>query len=161
MRTLCVGFKGRNNTSFQLVSRLSGDTAFLTNSFPGLARDIAAISGQYDVVFLFGADKDLVDSVRIESCSSLNGRVLSSRLSVVELAAKLRENCVQSRISNEPTHYLCNDAYARLLEKFSGNAVLIHIPGIKYMQDTLMDSIRNSIAEFSQLCYNPRRRDAL
>ena len=159
MGTLYIGFKGRNNTSFQLVSKFSGDLIFLTNSFHGLSRDITAISGQYDTVFLFGVDKDLTDSVRIESCAIFHNEFLFSHLSLTQLAAKFLENGVKNSISNTPTHYLCNDAYARLLERFGGNVVLIHIPGTRHMTDALLEDIRNSIAESSLACYNPNRRD--
>ena len=45
MRILYVGFKGKNNTSFQLVSALDGERLFLTNSFSGIERDIEAQPG--------------------------------------------------------------------------------------------------------------------
>ena len=54
MKTLYTAFKGENNTSFQLVSRLNGRALFLTNSFLGLEKDISSFDCGYDTVYMFG-----------------------------------------------------------------------------------------------------------
>jgi len=69
MNILYVGFKGRHNSSCQLVSRLPGERLLLTNSFSGLRREIGGISRLYDAVYLFGLDKSLCGSVRVETCA--------------------------------------------------------------------------------------------
>ena len=38
MKTLYTAFKGKNNTSYQLVSRIDNNSLFLTNSFTGLEK---------------------------------------------------------------------------------------------------------------------------
>ncbi len=38
MKTLYTAFKGKNNTSYQLVSRIDNNLLFLTNSFTGLEK---------------------------------------------------------------------------------------------------------------------------
>lgn len=43
MRVLYTGFKGKNNSSYQLVSNISGEKLFLTNSFEGLKKDIVNV----------------------------------------------------------------------------------------------------------------------
>ena len=65
--TLLIGFKGKNNLSGELVKALGQDYCLLTNSFGGLKKDIDSIGTGYDRVMLFGVDKTLTDTVRIES----------------------------------------------------------------------------------------------
>ena len=147
MNTLFVGFKGVNNASYKLVSLLNGDKLFLTNSFDGLARDIQGLTTAYSEVYMFGIDKNLTDSVRIERRAEQNGYCLNSNLLLVNIAEKLLANGVKSSISNRPTKYLCNDAYYRMLERVNGNAVFIHIPSIKHISDELITGIIKSIEE--------------
>ena len=54
MRVLYTGFKGKNNSSYQLLSKISGERIFLTNSFDGLKKDIMNVTDQYDLVVMFG-----------------------------------------------------------------------------------------------------------
>ena len=145
MNTLYVGFKGKNNASYKLVSQLNGDKLFLTNSFAGLDRDIQKLEFEYSAVYMFGIDKNLTDFVRIESCAEQDGCFLTSNLPLEDIAEKLRANGVKNYISNTPTKYLCNDAYYRMLERVNGNAVFIHIPSIKQISDELIVAISRSI----------------
>ena len=147
MNTLFVGFKGVNNASYKLVSLLNGDKLFLTNSFDGLARDIQGLTTAYSEVYMFGIDKNLTDSVRIERRAEQNGYCLNSNLLLENISEKLLANGVKSSISNRPTRHLCNDAYYRMLERVKGNAVFIHIPGIKHLSDELIIGIIKSIEE--------------
>ena len=147
MNTLFVGFKGVNNASYKLVSLLNGDKLFLTNSFDGLARDIQGLTTAYSEVYMFGIDKNLTDSVRIERRAEQNGYCLNSNLLLENISEKLLANGVKSSISNRPTRHLCNDAYYRMLERVNGNAVFIHIPGIKHLSDELIIGIIKSIEE--------------
>ena len=59
MKILYTGFKGKNNTSFKLVSAFEGEKVFLTNSFNGLKTDIDNINQKFDSVYMFGLDKIL------------------------------------------------------------------------------------------------------
>ncbi len=142
MNTLFVGFKGINNASYKLVSLLNGDKLFLTNSFHGLAKDIQGLTPEYSKVYMFGIDKNLTDSVRIENCAERNGCILTSNLFLDDIVEMLRINGVRSSISDSPTKYLCNDAYFRMLERVSGNAAFIHIPSRKNMSPQLFDSLK-------------------
>lgn len=136
-RTLYIGFKGKNNASRVLVESISADSYLLTNSFSGLKSDIELLSNFYDCVILFGVDKNLKDTVRIEKVAeketkeftALNLEVLSTRLNAVG---------VSNYLSDKPTHYLCNDAYWHLLRKFNGNALLIHIPSGKNISENML-----------------------
>ena len=145
MNTLYVGFKGENNASYKLVSQLNGNKLFLTNSFAGLARDIQKLKYEYSAVYMFGIDKNLTDSVRIESCAEQDGCFLTTNLPLEDITEKFRANGVKNYISNTPTKYLCNDAYYRMLERVSGNAVFIHIPSIKHISYDFIDAISRSI----------------
>ena len=147
MRTLYVGFKGKNNTSFQLVSALDGERLLLTNSCVWVERDIGTIESVYDAVIMFGLDKNLSGSVRVEKRAELQGNTLSTECAVDQIAEAFNRNGVNCEISERPTHYLCNDAYYRMLQKANGKAIFIHIPGSRYMTEELMASIVRSLGE--------------
>ena len=91
-------------------------------------------SKDYDEVYLFGADKSLTDSFRIEECAQKENVRLSTTLDLKHITDQLSLCGIISTISAEPTHYLCNEAYWYLLEKYDGRAVLIHIPTIKHFK---------------------------
>ena len=61
MNILYTGFKGKNNTSYQLAEQFHGSKLFLTNSFSGIKKDIDNIQETYDMVFMFGVDKTLTN----------------------------------------------------------------------------------------------------
>ena len=141
-KTLLIGFKGKNNASKMLVEHISSEHVLITNSFEGLKRDIDAISSGYDRVFLFGVDKKLTSSVRIEMCAQKEGEQICSVLDLNKITENLKKAGIETHISEKPTAYLCNDAYWHLLRKYSGRAVLIHIPTIKHMNETLSNKIK-------------------
>ena len=126
-----IGFKGRNNSSAMLVSSLSQHPYLLTNSFDGLKKDIDKLPSEFDVVYLFGVDKNLTNSFRIEMCAEKDGTNLITNLDLESISERLSAAGITSTISKRPSHYLCNEAYWYLLEKYQGKAVLIHIPTIK------------------------------
>ena len=136
-RKLYVGFKGKNNASSILVNSISNDGFLLTNSFEGLKRDIESLNPCYDCVILFGIDKKLSNSVRIEKTAEKTTKEFS-KLNLEELSVQLDAVGLSNRISNLPTNYLCNEAYWHLLQKFNGRAVLIHIPSIKNIHENLI-----------------------
>ncbi len=142
-KILFTAFKGKNNTSFLLASYLGGETLYITNSFTGLEKDIGAVNREYDRVFMFGIDKRLKNSVRIEACASLEGRRLYTESDIISLSRCLSENGVTATVSRVPTKYLCNAAYFRMLAR-NQNAVFIHIPSLKNMTDEMM----NALVEF-------------
>ena len=147
MKILYVGFKGVKNTSYQLVSSFPGDHLYLTKSFPGLARDIDALEEDYDAVIMFGIDKSLSTSLRVERCAQIDGEFLETNLYADQLARGFRENGIPCDISDTPTHYLCNNAYFRMLRKTNGKAVFIHIPGNRSMTRELMAGILKTLGE--------------
>lgn len=136
---LYTAFKGKNNTSYQLVSQLNGDALYLTNSFHGLEKDITAITSDYEVIYMFGIDKTLKNEVRIETCANFNGELLSSCFNVLDLKRRLHGKILNS-VSNTPTKYLCNAAHCHMLKK-NANTVFIHIPSIFGMSKHLMDCL--------------------
>ena len=142
-KTLFVGFKGKNNSSGLLAESISPDHLLLTNSFAGLKRDIDSVSGEYDRVVLFGVDKNLTSNVRIEKAAVLNGEKITSILELEKIADALNFAGIQTLISDTPTAYLCNEAYMHLLEKYSGRAVLIHIPTIKNANDVFLNKMKS------------------
>lgn len=142
-KTLFVGFKGKNNSSGLLAESISPDHLLLTNSFAGLKRDIDSVSGEYDRIVLFGVDKNLTSNVRIEKAAVLNGEKITSLLELEMIADALNFAGIQTLISDTPTAYLCNEAYMHLLEKYSGRAVLIHIPTIKNANDVFLNKMKS------------------
>ena len=139
-KTLFTAFKGNNNTSYQLVSRINKNSFYLTNSFMGLEKDILSIEGNYDTVYMFGIDKNLVGEVRIETCAEYNGEYISSRFDLMDLKEKFKNYNVGFSISTKPTHYLCNAAYYHMLKR-NLNTIFIHIPSLKGMNDDLMNKL--------------------
>lgn len=131
-KVLYIGFKGKNNSSEILVNTLSGQHSLLTNSYSGLKRDIDKLDADYDEVYLFGTDKNLSDSFRIEQNAEIEGIQLATILDLSKIAERLAVSGIKSTISKTATHYLCNEAYWYLLKKYCGRAALIHIPSIKH-----------------------------
>ncbi len=145
MKILYTGFKGKNNTSFKLVSAFEGEKVFLTNSFNGLKTDIDNINEKFDWVYMFGLDKNLKESVRIEKCAEKERRRIYTTLDLESICKELSSENVNYFVSDEPTHYLCNEAYYYMLEKMSGKAVFIHIPSLKNMTEELMKKLSKSL----------------
>ena len=141
MNKIHIGFKGKNNASCMLVKSISADSCLLTNSFAGLKRDIEALNPSYDAAILFGIDKNLTDCVRIEAAAEKETQVLSE-FNLVDISAQLDSVGVSNYLSNQPTHYLCNEAYWYLLKKYHGKAVLVHIPPIKNINENLIDGLK-------------------
>ena len=48
-KILYIGFKGQNNSSGALVKSLPGQSVLLTNSFPGLKKDIDGLPAEYSI----------------------------------------------------------------------------------------------------------------
>ena len=139
-RKFYIGFKGKNNASCILVKNISKDSYLLTNSFNGVKRDIEALNSSYDCIVLFGIDKNLKDTVRIEKVAEKDTKEISA-LNLERISAQLDAIGISNYVSDKPTHYLCNEAYWYLLRKFKGNVVLIHIPSIKNISENLMESL--------------------
>jgi sugar phosphate isomerase/epimerase len=136
---LYTGFKGKNNSSYQLVQKLNGEKIFLTNSFQGLKKDIEGIAdiGVYRIVYMFGLDKNLYGSVRIEACAKQNIQTARSYIDLFPIKQKMEDYHIKSEISEHPTRFLCNEAYYQILQKTCGKAVFIHIPTQRYLPESM------------------------
>ena len=84
---------------------------------------------------MFGCDKNLKDSVRIERFAQKNGDIIASELDLVKISDKLGAAGIKNFISDIPGHYLCNEAYWSALKKFNNKAVFIHIPTLKNIDE--------------------------
>lgn len=149
-KKLFVGFKGKNNSSSMLVSSISSEHFLLTNSFEGVRKDIDELFEDYDEVYLFGADKNLSDSFRIERLAEKGGKRLKSKLDLEKEKEQFASFRIKAEILNTPTKYLCNDAYWYLLEKYKGNAVLIHIPTVKNFKEEWISDVKKAIKSASK-----------
>ena len=143
--SLFIGFKGKNNASAVLAEAFSPCRCLLTNSFSGLAKDIEGIKEGCDAVYLFGIDKNLKDSLRVETAAEKEGVRLETCLDTDALRIRLEAAGVRTGLSGTPTHYLCNEAYWRLLRRFGGRAVLIHIPALRYFDEAWIPLIRQAV----------------
>ena len=147
-KVLLVGFKGKNNSSSMLVEQLSSDHVLLTNSFSRLKKDIESISTEYECVLMFGVDKNLSSSVRIETCAGKDGETIESVLKTDTFAKAFAGEGILPVISDKPTVYLCNEAYWYVLRKFSGRALFIHIPTIKYADEQFIGKVKHAFDAF-------------
>ncbi len=139
---LFTGFKGRNNSSSILAEQLSSERLLLTNSFAGLQKGIESIDKEYDTVVMFGVDTTLTSSVRIERVASWDGIKRVSSLDLGWIADALNIAGLSTVISDTPTAYLCNAAYYHMLNKFSGKAVFIHVPPVRYVDDDFIRKMK-------------------
>ncbi len=149
MKTLFIGFKGKNNTSAQIVNQLDGDVLLLTNSFSGLETDILSVAEPYDSVYMFGVDSLLNGTLRIEKRAALHGIFLSSDYDIARLSDMMDSHNIVHSISDAPTQYLCNAAYYHMLCK-NRNTVFLHIPSAKGMNDELMERLLTLFRKKSQ-----------
>ena len=140
MNTLYTAFKGKNNISYQLVSRIDKNSLFLTNSITGLEKDITSFDCDFDTVYMFGIDKNLVNEIRIDLCACYNCEHICTDFNLLPLERKLIESNISYSFSNIPTKYLCNAAYYHMLKK-NLNTVFIHILSLRGMNETLMNRL--------------------
>lgn len=146
MKILYTCFKGKNNSSFRLSAGISGDKLYLTNSFEGLKRDIISASGTYDLVVMLGLDKNLKNSIRVETAAEYDGCRRTTEIDVERIKDFLEEKGVKCTISHMPAKYLCNAAYWHMLHKTDGRAVFFHIPALKNMPEEMMEKAADCMA---------------
>lgn len=140
MSSLFTAFKGKLNTSFQLVSQMDTNKLFLTNSFSGLEKDISSFTEKYDAVYMFGVDKGLDREVRIERCAQCDLDTAYTEFDIQALSSQMTAQQIKHHISGTPTYYLCNAAYYHMLCK-NKNAVFIHVPSTKGMDIAFMTQL--------------------
>ena len=142
---LLIGFKGKNNLSGMLVKQQGRGYCLLTNSFSGLKKDIDSIDAAYDCAILFGVVKNLAGTVRIERTAEKDSVRYSSMLETDRIADAFNAAGLAATVSENPTAYLCNEAYWHLLRKFSGRAVLIHIPTMKNADEVFIRKVQQAL----------------
>ena len=150
-RVLFAGFRGRNNASGILAEQLSPEPLLLTNSYAGLRADIESVRREYDYVILFGVDKTLVSSVRIEKSAVRDGERTVSVLNTEKISEALRTAGIPAAVSDDPVPCLCNEAYRHALEKFSGRAVFIHMPTVRHADERFMKKMKSAVLTLSEL----------
>ena len=152
LRVLYTGFKGKNNSSYQLLAKISGQKLFLTNSFDGLKKDIMNVTEQYDLIVMFGLDTSLKDAVRIENIAAWESEKIITKLDCDAICKSMVACGIACVVSNIPTRYLCNAAYFYMLQKFSGKVVFIHIPSLKNMSESMVCKILECIERIERSC---------
>lgn len=144
-KILLTGFKGKNNSSGKLVQAISQNYKLLTNSFDGVKKDIEEISDDFDFVIMFGCDKNLKDSVRIERFAQKNNEKITSALDLENISKRLGNVGIKNVISDVTRAYLCNEAYWSALKKFNNKVVFIHIPTFKNIDDGIVDKMKRFV----------------
>lgn len=145
MATLYVGFKGNGNSSNKIVSNLIGEKLFLTNSYTGIWKDIESMHNTYDLVYMFGLDKTLKGSIRIECAAKKDDVCLNSDINFDILAGKLNERGIKTSIGNAPIRSLCNEAYWYMLRKYNCHVVFLHVPSIKYITESFIERVQSAL----------------
>lgn len=147
-KVLYVGFKGKNNFSCTMAENMSQEHLLLTNSRDGLRKDIASACREYDQVIMFGVDKTLTSTVRIERVAVKEGKKIVSKLNLERLKDSLGDAGIPAVISENPTVWLCNDAYWHALHKYSGNVVFIHVPTIRHADEISLEKMKLAISRW-------------
>ena len=142
---LYTGFRGDRNASGLLAQQLAQDCCLLTNSFSGLKRDIDAIDRVFDYAVMFGVDRELTDSIRIERLAEKDGVRYSSSLDLEGFAESFRTAGLAAVVSDTPKSWLCNEAYWYMLRKLNGRAVFIHIPTVRNVDGMFVQRIRQTL----------------
>lgn len=141
MRILYVAFKGNGNASNRIVSNLTGDKLFLTNSYGGLKKDIDSIENAYDLVYMFGLDKNLKGEIRIDSVAEKDNARLCSHAGLDAIAARLNQGGISTNVGYTPAKYLCNEAFWHMLKKYNNQAVFFHVPSIRFIDEDFIKKI--------------------
>lgn len=145
MSVLYVAFKGNGNSSNKIVRNLNGDKLFLTNSYGGLKNDIDNINCAYDLVYMFGLDKNLKGNIRIDCVAQRDQVYLYSTVNVDSIAMKLNQNGIITNIGNTPIQSLCNEAYWYMLRKYNCQVIFIHVPSKKYVTEDFIEKVRAAL----------------
>ena len=145
MPVLYVAFKGNGNSSNKIVRNLNGDKLFLTNSYGGLKKDIDNINRTYDLVYMFGLDKNLKGNIRIDCVAQRDEVYLYSTVNVDSIAMKLNQNGIITNIGNTPIQSLCNEAYWYMLRKCNCHVIFIHVPSIRYVTEDFIGKVRAAL----------------
>ena len=142
-----IGFKGKNNNSSIIAQTLAenyGHCLLLTNSFYGVQKGIEDIADVYQTAFLFGIDKTLRNEICIETIAQKSSEKYRTKIDFQKLSRCFEAAGILCTISDSPTFYLCNEAYWFALQKFKGNAILIHIPTIKNADENFAENIKKA-----------------
>lgn len=138
MKYIYVGFKGKNNPSSYIATQFQ-ESFLLTNSFQGIDKDIHKIEDCKDGIILFGLRPKLKNQIQVEQICCYNGNKISSKFDFSHLSQALKD--FEVKFNKSPSKYLCNYAYYRLCEKFSGNVILLHIPFAKEFADKILQCL--------------------
>ena len=134
-KVLYVAFRGINNSSYQLVRQMKGETFYITNSFAGVRRDIDSLPASYEKIIMFGLDKDLHEAIRFERVAQKNGDQIFTGMDLTPYLYRAKQHDVPYTISEIPTTYLCNEAYFYMMRKMKCSVLLIHIPSMPHMSN--------------------------
>ena len=101
---------------------------------------------------MFGVDKTLTSSVRIEKSAAKDDKKRNSKLDLPDLIESIKAVEIEAEVSDNPKNSLCNDAYWQALTKYAGRAVFIHIPTIKYADEMFLDKLKRVFTVEETMC---------
>ena len=93
---------------------------------------------------MFGIDKTLRKEIRIETIAQKDGGKCRTKIDFQKLSGRFEAAGIKYSVSSTPTVYLCNEAYWFALQKFKGNAILIHIPTVKNADENFAENIKRA-----------------
>ena len=105
MNILFTAFKGKNNSSAILLDKITGDKLYLTNSYVGLAKEINHLEQIYDVVLMFGLDKNLDNEIRIEKIAENDGDIIVTNFDTEKIKRYFEKRNIKCTVSNTSTKY--------------------------------------------------------
>lgn len=140
-KCLLTAFKGKGNSSFQLVDPIQTEKLYLTNSFQGVGRDVASVEDEFQKIVMFGLDKKLKNAIRFEKTAEKDGDLAVTSADLHEYVALAQERHIGYTVSETPTQYLCNEAYYRMMQKVRCPVLFIHIPTMKNMTGDFFEKL--------------------
>ncbi|MDE7106463.1 MAG: hypothetical protein K2O22_04790 [Anaeroplasmataceae bacterium] len=139
MKYKFIGFKGKNNPSFYIVSKFQ-ESFLLTNSLKGIEKDLENIEDCLDGILLFGLKPKLKNQIQVECSYKLNNKVHSTNFNLSQLESIFQD--MEVIYNDFPSNYLCNYAYGLLCKKFKGNVILIHVPFSKDYAEKIIQCLQ-------------------
>ena len=148
MKVLVTGFCGNDNPSNILVSNIEkGESLIFLNSFPAIDRFLSTVDlSQFQVILMFGVRNNLKTKAHFETCAALNGERLMTSVNFIKMREDFLSEGISTIVNENPTNFLCNYAYFRVLQK-NKNAIFIHLPPTKYID---LDKYKKAVKKIIQ-----------
>ena len=143
MTTLFVGFKGINNSSRLVLSKLNAvNKLYLENNKIALCQQISNIltKNTYDRIIMLGQKPLLKNKVSLELKAYKENQEIETNYSLTNLYDTLKNHNIIFKVSFNPGTSFCNCAYFHTLSliknmKLNTETIFIHIPYISNFEN--------------------------